>query len=45
VNLKKYADAKTWYRKAADVPFDQNIKSEVGYHEEAEAKFLKYKAY
>lgn len=40
---KKYSDAKSWYRKAADVPVDERSKAEVAYHEEAETKFNKYK--
>lgn len=45
VALKKYADAKAWYRKAADMPFDEKIKCDVVYHDEAETKYAKYKGY
>ena len=45
VALKKYADAKAWYRKAADMPFDEKIKCDFVYHDEAETKYSKYQGY
>ncbi len=43
VALKKLGQAKSWYKKALDVPLNPKYASDVATHQEAESKYNKYK--